>query len=134
LAARPPSRRRVAAAIIERHDSHVLIVLPYADSESPRHWQFPRGIVGAEESPEGAIRRIARETLGIGIEIVVGQPPFFAELDGEEMEWRYFFCGVLAGDPNAGLFAEIRWLQKGQLGKYEFDSPSRPIAAWLVEP
>lgn len=126
-------RPRVAVGIIERHDNHVLIVLPSTPDDQTRLWQFPRGFAGGDESPEQAMRRIADEQLGIHIEIVVGQPPVTASLDGREVEMRYFFCGVADGEPRPGPYAEIRWVTRGHLREYEFDAPSKPVVEFLLE-
>jgi len=130
---RPPRRPRVAVGIIERHDNHVLIVLPSSPDDQSRLWQFPRGFACADESPEQAMRRIAFEQLGIDVEIVVGQPPVTAMLDGREVEMRYFFCGVTDGEPSPGPYVEIRWVTRGHLREYEFDDPSKPVVEWLLE-
>src|SRR3989304_5193572 len=115
LKPRAPRRPRVAVGIIERHDNHVLIVLPSSPDDPTRLWQFPRGLANADESPEQAMRRIADEQLGIGVEIVVGQPPVTAMLDGREVEMRYFFSGIADGEPCPGPYAEIRWVTRGHL-------------------
>jgi ADP-ribose pyrophosphatase YjhB (NUDIX family) len=120
--------------IIERHDNHVLIVLPSSPDDPTRLWQFPRGLANIDESPEQAMRRIADEQLGIGVEIVVGQPPVAAEINGREVEMRYFFCGVADEEPRPGPYAEIRWVTRGHLREYEFDDPSKPVVEWLLEP
>ncbi len=79
------------------------------------------------------MRRIALEQLGIHVEIVVGQPPLTAALDGQEFEVRCFFCGIIDGEPLKGPYAEIRWVSRGHLREYEFDYPSKPIVEWLLE-
>ena len=130
---RAPRRPRVAVGIIERHDNHVLIVLPSPPDDQTRLWRFPRGFADADESPEQAMRRTAYEQLGIHVEIVVGQPPVTAMLDGREVEMRCFFCGVADGEPRPGPYVEIRWVSRGHLREYEFDDPSKPVVEWLLE-
>jgi 8-oxo-dGTP diphosphatase len=130
--ARRPSRRLYAAAIIERPDNRVLIALPTDMAESDRRWQFPRGHIEAGESPEAAIRRVARQQLGVGVEIVVGQPPLLARLEDAEAKLRYFFCGITTGEAQAGPYAEIRWVLRPHLQEYDFDSASQQVADWLV--
>ena len=123
-----------AAGIIERYDNLILIVRPTTDDEALRAaWQFPRGLAAAEESPEAAMRRVARAQLGIDVEIVVGQPPLLATIGDQSVEMRYFFCGVQHGDAHASAYAEIRWIRKGHLREYEFDDASRPVTDWLLD-
>ena len=131
----PISRRRpiAVAAIIERHDNHILIVLPPAPDEGLRLWRFPGGLANSNEPSEASMRRMASEQLGVHVEIVVGQPPVTATLDGREVEMRYFFCGLVEGEPRPGPYAEIRWVSKGHLREYEFDPPFRPVVEFLLE-
>jgi ADP-ribose pyrophosphatase YjhB (NUDIX family) len=121
------------AAIIERHDNHVLIALPKEQAEASRLWQFPRGLLRGPESPESALRRVVQEDLGIAVEIVVGQPPIECTLKGEWATIRYFFCGVSAGAPTPGPYGEIQWIPRIHLLEYEFDDASRPVAEWILD-
>ena len=123
--------RRLASAIIERPDKHYLIVR--RPEETERLWLFPRGIVDEGESPEAAMRRIARDDIGLSLEIVVGQPPLHVESGGERFEIRYFFCGVIQGEASPGPYAELRWISKAHLQEYEFDGVSKPVAEWMIE-
>jgi 8-oxo-dGTP pyrophosphatase MutT (NUDIX family) len=120
------------AAVIERHDSHMLIALPEGSEGVSRQWQFPRSSVERGESPEEATRRLAMKSLGIAVEIVVGQPPLEFEIEGRKVELRYFFCSVSDGEATSGPFAEIRWVLRGHLREYEFDVPSRSVTKWLL--
>ena len=78
------------------------------------------------------MRRIAKEQLGIAVEIVVGQPPLLSEIDGAEAELRYFFCGIAAGEVQPGPYAEIRWVMRAHLREYDFDLESQQVANWLA--
>jgi len=124
---------QLAAGIIERFDNHVLIVLPESQAEGARWWRFPRGPVRPGEPTEEAMRRIAREQLDLEVEIVLGQPPIVARFEDAEVELRYFFCGIIQGEPERGEYAECRWVPKGQLREYDFDDASRPVVEWLLE-
>jgi 8-oxo-dGTP diphosphatase len=126
-------RPTYAAAILERHDNHLLIALRKSIDPERRLWQFPRGRVEEGESPERAMRRIARDTLGVKIEIVIGQPPFLARVEGREVEVRFFICGILDDEVSLGPYEEIRWISKHHLQEYEFDDISTPVVEWLLE-
>ena len=121
------------AGIIERHDQHVLIALPEHSENDNRLWEFPRGPVHRNESPEAAMRRITKEKLGLEIEIVTGQPPLLEAIDGVRVELRYFFCGMTSGDPSLLAYADIRWVHRLHLCEYEFDAASLPVTRWLLE-
>jgi ADP-ribose pyrophosphatase YjhB (NUDIX family) len=124
----------VSAGIIELHDNRILIVCDADDHDPSRRWRFPRGIAAASESPETAMRRIARNDLGLTVEIVVGQPPIPGNVDDQPVELRYFFCGVSDGELTPRPRITGRWVSKAHLREYAFDAPSQPVVAWLLEP
>lgn len=130
-----PLRIQYAAALIERSDDRVLIArlaAEKAEEESEeRRWVFPRGRVLEGETPEVALRRVAQAQLGIKVEIVVGQPPILAQIDAQEVEVRYFFCGITEGKPEPGPYEEIRFTTRMHLAEYELDPASAPVAEWL---
>lgn len=129
-----PRRPRtiLVAAIIERVDNHLLIALPMDEASAARKWQFPRGLMREKESPEAAMRRIAQEKLGLSVDIVIGQPPLACEVDGQTIEIRYFFCGVMQSETTPGPYAEILWIPKVHLLEYDFDAPSQPVVEWIL--
>ena len=121
-----------AAGIVERFDRCALIVLPKSPGGA-RLWRFPRGPVLPSESPEAAMRRIARTTLGLGVEVLVGQPPIVTVLDGQEITMRYFFCGVGRGEVRSDVYRESRWVSRAHLREYEFEESCRPVVEWLLQ-
>jgi len=120
------------SGIIERYDYHILIALAETDKSDDRLWHFPRGILQANEAPEAAVRRIMKENLELDVEIVVGQPPLMETVNEEQVELRYFFCGVLSGEPSSNAYADIRWVHRIHLSEYDFDKASQPVATWLL--
>jgi len=125
-------RETHAAGVIERHDNQILIATFEGPETLSRLWQFPRGRVNRGESPETAVRRIAKRKLGITVEVVLGQPPLVAELDGKPVELRYFFCGLMLGEARSGPYAEIQWIPRAHLREYDFDPASQMVADWMV--
>ncbi|MCO6438225.1 MAG: NUDIX domain-containing protein [Phycisphaerae bacterium] len=126
-------RKLYVAGIIERSDNVILIQVSPETGDGERRWQFPRGAAREDESPEGAMRRVGRSAAGAPVEIVVGQPPLLAQIDGEEVELRYFFCGVALSETRELDEARWRWIRKGHLREYDFDDPSKEVAEWLLE-
>lgn len=122
-----------AAGILERYDHHVLIALPRHEDTELRRWQFPRGTILDKEIPETAMRRIMNRLLSVEIEIVIGQPPILESVEGERVEIRYFFCGLVSGEPSPGDFEEIRWVHRIHLSEYDFDEASHPVTQWLLD-
>lgn len=122
-----------AVGIVERYDNHLLILVTETNPERPRLWQFPRGPIAPEETPEVAMRRIAGDLLGLEVEIVVGQPPVPCWLDGTEVELRVFFCCPIEGEAHTDETVELRWVPKAHLREYDFDAASQPVADWILE-
>ena len=122
-----------SACILERSDNHLLIAKITQDAGNEAAWRFPRGPAEASESPEAAMRRIAKHDLGVEVDMTVGQPPLIMEIDGQQVELRYFFCTLAVGEPNAQENAECRWVLRGQLLEYDFDPQSQPVVDWLLE-
>ena len=123
-----------AAGVIERVDNHVLIALSLPGGSDAQRWCFPRGRVERGESPEAAMRRIARDDLGLEVEIVIGQPPLPVRIDGEDVEFRYFICGVTMDEVRSSRYPSLRWVLRGRLREYDFDEASKPVVTWLLEP
>jgi hypothetical protein len=125
-------RQTYAIGVIEQHDDHFLIATFRDRNDVSRLWQFPRGIVKSGESPEAAMRRVAKENLAVTIEIVLGQPPLLAEVEGKQAELRCLFCSLSSGTPTSGPYAEIQWIPKAHLREYDFDAPSKLVVDWLL--
>ena len=127
------TRPILVSCILERHNNDLLIALPETGDGHARQWLFPRGSIDPGETPESGMRRVCREALNVEVEIVVGQPPLLAEVDGTECELRFFFCGVVTGEVKSGPYSEIRWVSRMHLREYDFDVACAPVVSWLLE-
>jgi 8-oxo-dGTP diphosphatase len=125
-------RTLIVCGLIEQSDNRFLLACSEPDREVSRQWHFPRGPAKSNESAESAMRRVAWEGWGLGVEIVTGQPPVGAVLDGRPVELRYFFCAITHGEVHPAHAVEWRWVPKEQLPEYEYDDASRPVAEWLM--
>ncbi len=63
----------------------------------------------------------------------MGQPPLPGRIDGEEVEFRYFFCGVTVDEVRSNRYPSFRWVLRGHLREYDFDEASQPVVSWLLE-
>lgn len=134
MAKRREPRERLpvdARAMIVRARVNYLIVRPGGDPEAP--WRFPGGSAEADESPEAALRRTAREQLGVELEILVGQPPFVHRTSERAVTYRYYVCAILRGEPATRGGGEMRWVQAAQLRDYVFDEPTQKVVDWIIE-
>lgn len=121
-----------AAGVIERENGEVLIATPKDHTGPSRLWQFPRCLVGADESPEAAMCRFAEDELGVSVEVLVGQPPLVFEVDGNEAELRYFFCGAVSEGQCGDGTSEVRWVPRAHLLEYDFEPASRSVCEWIL--
>ncbi|MEP0845952.1 MAG: NUDIX domain-containing protein [Phycisphaerae bacterium] len=118
-------------ALVEGRPGEFLIVRPHGPTEeSP--WEFPGGPLRAHESPEGALRRICADTLGIALEIHVGQPPFVYNYGTHSVTYRYFMCGS-TGSVEASGYKETRWVLAGQLREYVFEPACQRVVDWILQ-
>jgi hypothetical protein len=121
----------MSAGIIERSDGCVLLVHePHASPESI--WQFPSALNNSGESPEACMRRFALDRLGIRVDIRIGQPPFLARIDGQEVEVRYFHCFVAGEHAPRNPPPAAQWVAPSQFTHYQFDEKSTEVAKWLM--
>lgn len=79
------------------------------------------------------MRRVGRAAVGAAVEVVVGQPPLVVSLEEQEVELRYFFCGVALSEVSNREEESRRWIRRGHLREYEFDEASQMVAEWLLE-
>ena len=89
--------------------------------------------MGGAGSAAAGVRRATRDDVGREVEIVVGQPHLAEDIDGERVDLRYCFCGLISGGEEAGPDDTLRWVPKHHLQEYEFDAISKPVAEWLLE-
>lgn len=125
----PPMEAR---AVIERVND-VLLVRAGRDEAYPGVWTFPGGPVPTGGSPEIALRSHLRKRLGVQVELFVGQPPFLFDVQGTTVMFRYYVCGILAGEPHAKHWPEYQWVPKARLSEFDFDPHAKQVADWLME-
>ncbi|RJP37478.1 MAG: NUDIX domain-containing protein [Phycisphaerales bacterium] len=121
-----------AVGFIQRSDRRYLI-FRQASGGAAAHWQFPRGLVRQDESPEAAMRRVAQEQVGIEVQLDVGQPPLLVELEGREVCFRCFLAGVIREASHRPCGIELQWVQAVQLLEFDFGPEYRQIVPWLAD-
>jgi mutator protein MutT len=117
--------------LVQRQRLEYLIVRAAGPEQSA--WEFPGGRVERRESPEAALRRICQATLGIEIEVHVGQPPFLYNFGTHSITYRYHSCGLVGGELVAAPGLEARWILVGQLREYLFEPAVQQVVDWLLE-
>jgi 8-oxo-dGTP pyrophosphatase MutT (NUDIX family) len=99
--------------VIEGPEGLLLIRRPDDDRDLPGAWGLPAASLEGGESHEDAVRRAAREKLGV--EVRVGQ------MIGEELTMTDWLVEIVAGEPSvpqAGSntqYTELRWGEAAEL-------------------
>lgn len=99
--------------VIEGPEGLLLVRRPDDDRDLPGVWGLPAASLEGGESQEDAVRRSAREKLGV--EVRVGQ------MIGEELTMTDWLVEIVAGEPSvpqAGpntQYAELRWGEAADL-------------------
>jgi len=122
----------VVSCLIERPGDEILICSESEPSRTDRGWQFVTGVVEDGESAEAAMRRIARQRVGLEIDIHTGQPPFAGEFAGSPCAYRYFLASITSGEAKPLDYRELRWVKSAQLCEYDFAPVHRDIVQWYV--
>ncbi|MCJ7612157.1 MAG: (deoxy)nucleoside triphosphate pyrophosphohydrolase [Candidatus Aminicenantes bacterium] len=97
-------------------------------------WEFPGGKIDPGEKPQACLRRELREELGI--ETRVGGLLCSSRVDGphHSIELLAYAVEVVSGKPKAHEHDELRWVEPGALGDYEFPQLDRPVVRLLQTP
>jgi mutator protein MutT len=120
----------VSAALIFR-DGKLLITQRHPDVHLGGLWEFPGGKCEPQETFEECLRREIREELGV--EITVGD--LFEEIihpyPEKTVRLKFFLCRLPAGEPRALGCAAVRWIEKGDLDRFEFPAADAQLLAKL---
>jgi A/G-specific adenine glycosylase len=131
-ARRPLPHQNVGVGVVRRGDL-VLIARRPESGLLGGLWEFPGGKVEPGESPAEAVSRELMEE--IGIEIEVGE--LIERVDHAYSHLRvtlYFHAAVyVAGEPQARVASEARWVDPKTLGDYAFPAASRPVISRLSQ-
>ena len=121
----------VLAAVIE-HDGRFLVTRRPSGTHLSGYWEFPGGKCESGESHDACLRRELVEELGvearIGDEILVTEHAY-----PERTVRLHFRACVIAGEPQARLGQEMRWVTRKELKGMEFPEADRDLIAALTE-
>ena len=120
----------VSAALLF-HNDKLLITQRQANAHLGGLWEFPGGKREANETFEQCLVREIREELGI--EISVGE--LFVEIthayDEKTVRLKFFICKLLGGKPQPLGCAAFKWIDKSELGDFEFPAADAQLLANL---
>jgi A/G-specific adenine glycosylase len=130
LAKRPATEAVLTAAAVIRRGDRYLLARRGPTARWAGMWQFPGGEVEATEEPRAALRRMARDTLGI--DLAAGAPA--ARLRHSVTRYRVtlaaYHCSLAEGEPRpAGApWAECAWATAAEFDHYALPSAHRRLA------
>ncbi|HEX9902025.1 MAG TPA: (deoxy)nucleoside triphosphate pyrophosphohydrolase [Acidobacteriota bacterium] len=126
-------RIRVTAGVIALKGK-ILIARRRLEDRFGGLWEFPGGKIELGEKTEAGLQRELREELGI--ETRVGDLLCSSRIDGphHSIELLVYAVEVISGEPKAHEHDELRWVEPGALGGYNFPELDRPVVRLLQKP
>lgn len=123
----------IALALIWR-GGEILIARRAPDAEHlPDIWEFPGGKIEANETPEAACLREAREEIGLEIEIVAARDVLVWDYPTRKVILHPFDCRVVSGEPHALECAEVKWCAPHDLNATDFPPANAKLIQTLAQ-
>lgn len=94
-------------------------------------WEFPGGKKEPGETLEEALRREAREELGVAIGVESPLPPIRHAYSHFSVTLHPFRCRILSGRPAARYHQELRWIRMEDICQYAFPRATQKILEQL---
>ena len=124
--------KQVVAALIVRSDE-ILICQRAADQPMPLKWEFPGGKIEPYEQEPAALRRELEEELGISATIgekVASLQHHYKK--GGTVELHFYCVREYEGELENRIFAQIRWVNRRDLPRFDFLIADRDIVRQLA--
>jgi len=109
----------VSAALIFR-DIKLLITQRHAKSHLGGLWEFPGGKLEPGETFEQCLVREIHEELGIQISVGALFEEITHDYPEKSVRLKFFICELLSDEPQALGCAAFKWIDRQELGGYEF--------------
>jgi mutator protein MutT len=109
----------VSAALIFR-DGKLLIAQRHAKSHLGGLWEFPGGKRESGETFEACLVREIREELGVEISVGALFDEIAHDYPEKSVHLKFFQCKLISGEPEPLDCAAVKWVEKEQLGDFEF--------------
>src|SRR6266853_304032 len=131
MAARPVVL--VAAVALIDADGRVLLAERPPGKHLAGLWEFPRGKVHPEETPEAELIRELQEELGIDVEASCLAPFTFASHTYPDFHllMPLYVCRKWSGIAIAREGQRLTWVRPAQLGDYPMPPADKPLIAML---
>jgi 8-oxo-dGTP diphosphatase len=120
----------IAIAVVE-HEGRFLIGQRPDGLPLAGYWEFPGGKIEPGESAEAAAVRECLEETGLRVQAIFHYPSQVEDYEHGSVELHFIACRPTSEQVlNDGRF---RWVERGELGKYEFPAGNRAILKALTE-
>lgn len=124
--------KTVTAAIILRGDEF-LICQRRADQYLPLKWEFAGGKIEEGEESAAGLRRELREELDLDADIGPEVCRFSYQYPGRDPILLVFFkVTEFRGEPHNRVFAQIRWVPRRELPKFDFLPADNDLVAGIA--
>ncbi len=123
---------RIAIAVVE-HEGRFLIGRRPEGVPLAGLWEFPGGKIEAGETAEQAAVRECREETSLTVQPLFRYPTAAHEYAHGAVELDFVACGLVSGE-HAGPRPPFRWVERGELGKYEFPQANQQILRRFLQP
>lgn len=117
---------------VVRRDGKVLIAKRPAGKHLAGYWEFPGGRVEAGETAEQAVVREMREETGIEIRVAGRLDPIDWDYGHKKVHLDVFLCDWVQGEPRAIACDEVKWVEVGQLSRFEFPPANAALIRQLT--
>ncbi|WP_373232979.1 8-oxo-dGTP diphosphatase MutT [Cohnella sp.] len=123
----------VAAAIIENEQGKLLIAKRRQGKSQAGLWEFPGGKLEPGESPEACLIRELKEEMNIVIEPYERFGVNEHDYGTVQIRLIAYKARYVRGDIRLVDHEECRWVEKGELAKFEWAPADVPFIEWLEE-
>lgn len=123
---------RVAAAIIENHNSEILCALRSPDMSMPNMWEFPGGKIEKNENIYTAVEREIDEELNCKVKT---EPIVYEsnhEYDTFYIQLYGIKCKIIEGTPRMSEHSKFIWLKRENLSSLVWAPADIPIVEKLI--
>jgi 8-oxo-dGTP diphosphatase len=127
----PRKRTLVVAGLMARGDE-VLITQRRADQALPLQWEFPGGKVEPGEAPAAALARELTEEIGVTVEVGRIWDVLFHAYPAFDLVMLVYACRIVSGEPRAVEVADVQWVPRAELARWDILPADRPLVDRLV--
>lgn len=121
-----------AAAVIEGNSKILLAQRPPSGLLGGM-WEFPGGVIPAEENPASSIKQVIKNDLGLGIEVAESFGVYHHAYTHYKVTMHAFLCSQKYGKSIENHSTKIlQWVTPDQLGQFPMGKINRQIANKLI--